>query len=175
MTVRNSRSITSDHRRHDRLLVARYAVGDAQFGQDHEAQDLIRRCSECAALADDIGRLSRAVGQLPAARRPRDFRLTAEQADKLRGSRLERWLRALTGSGWATVRPVAAVALSLGMVMSVVGVLPILGAATPAPASTFDQLPVAGAPSPEHTSYSRNGQGGPVASPGDARIPPGVG
>ena len=164
--MRNSRSLVSDHRRHDRLLVARYAVGDAQFGQDHEAQDLIQRCSECAALADDIGRLSRAVGQLPAARRPRDFRLTAEQADKLRGSRLERWLRALTGSGWAAVRPVAAVALSLGLVMSVVGVLPILGAATPgAPATTTD-MSVGAAPSPDVHRSDTNGMEGPTVAPG---------
>lgn len=170
----NNHSLSAEHRRHDHLLVARFAVGDAGFGQDHEAAELVRRCNECAALAAEIRAISRSVGKLPAAPRPRDFRLTAEQAARLRGSRLDRWLRTITGSGWATVRPVAAVALSVGMVMSVVGVLPILGAATPAPASTFDQLPVAGAPSPEHTSDSRNGQGGPVASPGDAQIPPGV-
>jgi len=168
--VPNNHSLSAEHRRHDRLLVARFAVGDAGFGQDHEASELVRRCNECAALAAEISAISRSVGKLPAAPRPRDFRLTAEQAAQLRGSRLDRWLRTITGSGWATVRPVAAVALSIGMVMSVVGVLPILGAAVPAPASTFDQLPVAGAPSPEQTSDSRNGQSGPVASPGDAQM-----
>jgi hypothetical protein len=127
MTVRNSRSAASDHRRHDRLLVARFATGDAEFGQEREAKDLIRRCSECAALAADITLISKSTAALPAARRTRDFRLTAEQAEKLRGSAFERFFRALSGSGWTVLRPAAGVALSIGLVMSVVGVLPILG------------------------------------------------
>lgn len=134
MAVRNSRSAASDHRRHDRLLVARFAVGDAEFGQEREAKDLVRRCSECAALAADIGLISKGVAQMPAPRRPRDFRLSPEQADGLRGSAFGRFLRSLTGSGWAVVRPVAGVALSIGLVMSVVGFLPIMGGGGPAAA-----------------------------------------
>lgn len=137
MTVPNNSSIAAEHRRHDRLLVARFAAGDAAPGQEHEAQDLVRRCSECAALAADISAISRSVAQLPAPPRPRDFRLTREEADRLRGSRFDRWLRSITGSGWATVRPLAAVALSVGLVMSVVGALPNLGAGAAAPADTF--------------------------------------
>ncbi|MEA2676852.1 MAG: hypothetical protein QOJ81_993, partial [Chloroflexota bacterium] len=124
----NTHSLSAEHRRHDRLLVARFAAGDAAFGQEHEAQDLVRRCSECAALAADIAAISRAVANMPAPPRPRDFRLTTEQAAQLRGSRFDRWLRTITGSGWATVRPLAAVALSVGLVMSVVGFLPVIGA-----------------------------------------------
>src|SRR5687767_5319191 len=139
MAVRNSRSAASDHRRHDRLLVARFATGDAEFGQEREAKDLMRRCSECAALATDISLISKSMAKLPAARRTRDFRLTPDQAERMRGSAFERFFRALTGSGWTVVRPVAAVALSIGMVMSVVGVLPILGfAAGPAAAPVSD-------------------------------------
>jgi LPXTG-motif cell wall-anchored protein len=172
--VPNNHSLSAEHRRHDRLLVARFAVGDAALGQDHEAADLVRRCTECAALAADIRAISGSVAKLPAAPRPRDFRLTTEQAANLRGSRLDRWLRTITGSGWATVRPVAAVALSIGMVMSVVGVLPGLGAAAPAPASTFDQQLVAGVPTPEQTTDNRNESDRPVA-PGTAVLMPTTG
>src|SRR5690242_16863300 len=115
MTVPNS-PISAQHSRHDRMLVARIAAGDAG-AQEHEAQDLIRRCSECAALAADISAIAHSVAQLPAPARTRDFRLSADQADHLRGSRFDLWLRTLTGSRWATVRPVAAVALSVGLVM----------------------------------------------------------
>jgi hypothetical protein len=149
--VPNTHSLSAEHRRHDRLLVARFAVGDAAFGQEHEAQDLVRRCSECAALAADIAAISKSVAKMPAQPRPRDFRLTREQAQHLRGSRIDRWLRTITGSGWSTVRPVAAVALSVGMVMSVVGFLPVIGAANGGPTVT-DALsaPVAaGNPTPE--------------------------
>jgi hypothetical protein len=193
--VPNNHSLSAEHRRHDRLLVARFAVGDVAFGQDHEAADLVRRCSECAALAADIKAISGSVAKLPAAPRPRDFRLTTEQAANLRGSRLDRWLRTITSSGWATVRPVAAVALSVGMVMSVVGVLPMVGAAAPAPPSTVEQHPVAAVPSPvvpspEQTTDNRNSDSGSkiplptlgslvassgdlVSSPGSAQIHPG--
>ena len=161
----NNHSLSAEHRRHDRLLVARFAVGDAAFGQDHEAADLVRRCNECAALAADVRAISGSVAKLPAAPRPRDFRLTADQAANLRGSRLDRGLRTITGSGWATVRPVAAVALSVGMVMSVVGVLPMVGGAAPGPVDTFSAVVAPGQPSPEQTTDNRTGSGRPPASP----------
>ena len=171
----NNHSLSAEHRRHDRLLVARFAAGDAAYGQEHEAQDLIRRCSECAALAADITAISKSVAQLPAPPRPRDFRLTAEQAAQLRGSRLDRWLRTITGSGWATVRPVAAVALSIGLVMSVVGFLPILGAAGPGAIDT-DRVPVfaAGQPTPESSPVERGSNEGPAATSGDLPGPTGA-
>ncbi len=67
----NTHSLSAEHRRHDRLLVARFAVGDAGFGQEHEAQDLVRRCSECATLAADISAISNSVARMPAPPRPR--------------------------------------------------------------------------------------------------------
>jgi hypothetical protein len=132
--------------------VARFAVGDAAHGQEHEARELVRRCSECAALAADIAAISKSVARMPAPPRPRDFRLTADQAAHLRGSRIDRWLRTLTGSGWSTVRPVAAVALSIGMVMSVVGFMPVIGAATGGPTGTQALQPVAVASPPTDRS-----------------------
>jgi hypothetical protein len=142
--------------------VARFAVGDAAHGQEHEAQELVRRCSECAALAADITAISKSVARLPAPPRPRDFRLTAEQAAHLRGSRFDRWLRTVTGSGWSTVRPIAAVALSIGMVMSVVGFLPVIGAASGGPEGTTAQGPVAGLDQPTPAS----GRSADVPAPG---------
>lgn len=170
MAVPNNRSLSAEHRRHDRLLVARFAAGDASGAQEHEARDLVRRCSECAALAADITAISTSVAQLPAAPRSRDFRLTSDQAARMRGSRFDRWLRTITGSGWATVRPVAAVALSIGLVMSVVGALPILGAAgTGAPADTFFAANVPTPVAPESTDGIR------IHSPSTAPVAGGQG
>lgn len=153
----NTDSLTNEHRRHDHLLVARFAVGDAGSGQEHEAQELVRRCSQCAALAADISAISRSVAQVPAPPRPRDFRLTREQAAHLRGSRIDRWLRGITGSGWSTVRPIAGVALSIGLVMSVVGFLPVLGAAMGTPAGTNVLVaPGAGGPTVQTPEASSN-------------------
>ena len=116
--------MASDHRRHDRLLVARLAGGDAYPGELSEARSLVVSCPDCAALAEDIRALSHAVGQLPAMPRARDFRLSAEQAEQVRGSRLERLMRRLSGPGWGTVRPLAGVAISIGLVLSVIGAMP---------------------------------------------------
>ncbi|MDL2334962.1 MAG: hypothetical protein QFC55_02885 [Chloroflexota bacterium] len=170
MAVPNSRSLSAEHRRHDRLLVARFAAGDAIGAQEHEARDLVRRCSECAALAADITAISTSVAQMPAAPRSRDFRLTSDQAARMRGSRLDRWLRTISGSGWATVRPLAAVALSVGLVMSVVGALPILGAAgTGAPADTFFAAIAPTPVAPGSTSGTRIDS--PSTGPGAAPTP----
>ncbi len=122
MNVHNGRSLTrSEHRRHDRLLVTRFAMDDAYPTERDEALKLVESCSECAALAADVRTVATAMPRLPVAPRTRSFTITAEQADRLRGSGLSRWLRTLAMPGWGALRPVAGVALSIGLVMAVVG------------------------------------------------------
>ncbi len=149
MNVHNGSSlIRSEHRRHDRLLVTRFAVDDAYPNEREEALKLVETCSECAALAADVRLVSAVVPRLPVAPRTRDFTITAEQAERLRGSGLSRWLRTLAMPGWTALRPVAGVALSIGLVMAVVG------------AGMPGTLPVA------EFSSDASGQS---AAPGDAR------
>jgi hypothetical protein len=114
-------SSRSDHRKHDRVLVSRLAMDDAYPGEVEEAVRLVASCSDCAALASDIRSISTSLAQLPAPSRSRDFTISIEQAEQLSGSRLSRWLRTLSTPGWSTLRPVAGVALSIGLVMAVVG------------------------------------------------------
>ena len=122
MSVNNGRSLTrSEHRRHDRLLVTRFAMGDAYPSEHDEASTLVANCADCAELAADVKLIASSVSRVPTAPRTRDFMITAEQADKLRGGRVSRWLRSLGTPGWAMLRPVAGVALSIGLVMAVVG------------------------------------------------------
>lgn len=110
-----------EHGRHDRLLVARFAVDDAYPSEVAEARELVAHCAECAALADDIRLLRISTARVGAPRRPRDFRLTSEQAEGLRGSLVERVLRRLSAPGLAPLRPIAGVALSVGLVLAIVG------------------------------------------------------
>jgi hypothetical protein len=114
-------STRSDHRKHDRVLVSRFAMADAYPGEIEEAQNLVATCSDCAALAADIRAISASMARLPTPGRTRDFTITAEQAEKLSGNAVSRWLRTLSTPRWATVRPVAGVALSIGLVMAVIG------------------------------------------------------
>ena len=122
----------ADHRRHDRLLIARFAADDSYPLEIEEARTQIAACSDCAALAQDIRALSRVLANVPTPARTRDFRLTVEQADRLRGSWLERFMRRLAGPGLDTLRPVAGVALSIGLVMAVAGALPSFAPVGPA-------------------------------------------
>ncbi len=154
--------IPSEHARHDRLLVTRYAANDAFASEVAEARALVANCPQCAALAADIQLISAATGRLPMPRRPRDFRLSAEQADTLRGSAIERFLRRLTGPGFAPLRPVAGAAMSLGLALAVVG------AALPAPVAvdeTGRDVQVMQAPA-EGAGEQRD-----VEVPGDAVAP----
>jgi hypothetical protein len=138
VTVHSRGNLNSDHRRHDRLLVTRYAADDSYPGEQGEAETLIASCSECAELAADIRLLSQRTHQLAAPRRPRDFRISAEQADKLRGSWLERFMRGIAAPGWGTaLRPLAGAAFAIGMTLMVVGALP-MSAAQPAGAPPAD-------------------------------------
>jgi hypothetical protein len=122
VNVQNSRqTMRSEHRRHDRLLVTRFAMDDAYPSETAEARQLIDSCAECATLAADIRALSSSMAQLPAAKRTQDFTITADKAEELRGSRISRWMRGLAAPGFGMLRPVAGVALSIGLVMAVVG------------------------------------------------------
>jgi hypothetical protein len=118
-------NLSSEHDRHDPVLVARYAAGDAYESEIFVAKDLVDNCDGCASLAADIRLISAKTAALPAATRPRDFRITPEQAEKLRGSWFDRLLRGFSTPGWSVVRPVAAASLAIGMVLIVVGALPI--------------------------------------------------
>lgn len=96
-------------------------MDDSYPSDRDEAVKLIETCSECAALAADVRSIATAMQRLPVAARTRDFTITAEQAERLHGSRLSRWLRTLAMPSWGVLRPVAGVALSIGLVMAVVG------------------------------------------------------
>jgi hypothetical protein len=103
------------------LLVTRLAADDAFPSEEAEARALIDSCHDCAALAADIAAIRSLTADLPTPRRPRDFRLSTEQAEKLRGSGLQRLLRRLAAPGVAQLRPVAGAAMSLGLALAVVG------------------------------------------------------
>lgn len=118
----------ADHAQHDPLLIAQLAAGDPLPPEQHaEAARLLASCPECARLAADLAAISRAVAQEPVPPRHRDFRFDEERAARLRGSPLTRFLRGLSAPRPGTLRPVAAGALSLGLVFMLAGtVLPRL-------------------------------------------------
>ena len=134
-------SAHGDHARHDRYLIAAHAAGDLSNLDTAAAARLLAECSDCAELHRDLVAIAAAMRALPAiARAPRDFRLSAEQADRLgRGS----WLRSLLrpfGAARSATRPMAAAFTSLGVAgLLVATIVPgLLGSAASAPTRDAD-------------------------------------
>lgn len=111
----------ADHQSHDRLLIARLASGDLPGAAQPAAEALRRTCPECASLARDLAHISRATAALPAPRRPRDFRLSPEQAHQARGSIVRRLMERLSAPRLGVLQPLGAAAMAIGFVLVVVG------------------------------------------------------
>src|SRR3954452_1773069 len=107
--------LPDSHHDHDLTLVAALAAGDAQ-GRDHtRATELVTSCTECAVLRDDLVALTTELRTLPAPRRTRDFRLTADQAASLRPTGWRRLLGAFGGTGFRFAIPVGTAMATLGI------------------------------------------------------------
>ncbi|MEO8208199.1 MAG: hypothetical protein ABI598_04120 [Chloroflexota bacterium] len=113
------------HRTHDLEQISALTSGDATARETELARDLIDSCTECAVLASDLRavvlatRSLRASASMPANRVPRDFRLTGEDAARLRKPRS-------FGLGllrqWRSVRPIQVFGGSLAA-LGLIGIL----------------------------------------------------
>ncbi len=111
-----NRTNLADHAFHDLDLIAASIDGDLPDPQRAAADDLAAACATCADLRRDLVALAAATRALPrSATAPRDFRLDAEQAARLRHrGLLRRLLRPLAAPG-AAARPMAAAFTTLGL------------------------------------------------------------
>jgi hypothetical protein len=114
------------HDQHDQILVVSLASGDlAPDDRDRAtAQSLVESCTECARLHDDIVAIARATHALPPAVRTRDFRLTTEQAAKLRPAGWRRFATGISAPGSIFSR-------QLGLGMATLGIAGLLLSAAP--------------------------------------------
>lgn len=113
---------TADHEQHDALLISRLAADDPLDQADYRlAMALVSGCTECASLAGDLRTVATAVAWEPVPPRRRDFRLSPEQAERARGSGLQRFMRRLALPQSNGLRPLAAGVMSLGLVLVVAG------------------------------------------------------
>jgi hypothetical protein len=104
------------HAAHDPLVVAAYAAGDAGGAELEAASALVAACPACAALDRDLRAIAAALPEMPAPRRARDFRLTAEQAASLRPTRWRRVLAPFAGPRFAFAAPLGSGLAALGLV-----------------------------------------------------------
>lgn len=120
----------TSHSHHDLTIVAALAAEDLVGPDLTEARALVAGCPACAELHDDLRAIALATRDLPAPIRTRDFRLTEEQAGRLRPGG---WRRLIAGFGAPSLR----LARPVGVAMATIGLAGLLLSAAPAPMQTF--------------------------------------
>jgi hypothetical protein len=137
VTERTPNEPTTPHASHDRLLIVAGLEADASAVERSRLERQLRDCADCRALAADLAAISASIrSDLPLPRRPRDFRLSADQAARLRGSPLSRLLERLAAPGFGTLQPLAGVAMALGLTLIVLNSISLpLGGSAAAPAA----------------------------------------
>ena len=103
--------------------MVRFATHDDELQSDEldRARSLLATCPDCRALASDVMTIANATAASQVPSRPRDFRISPEQAAALRGSTWRRFLRWLAAPGGAMLRPLAGTAVAIGLVLVLVG------------------------------------------------------
>ena len=169
MTTFRPDRFTDDHGAHDRPLVVAYASGDLHGDDALAARALIDACRRCAALSGEVAALRSSIAaDLSVPRRQRDFRLGADDAERLRAGLLTRWLRRLGGPGMAVLQPLAGAAMTIGLVLVVAtGVLPGLGMGGGAPAADLAALRASA-----QSNQTQGGAGSDIKSGPGTTVPP---
>lgn len=145
------------HGVHDLLLIAAYVGRDVTDAERDQAAALVAGCADCAALAADLGDVRVSLAALPPPARHRDFRLTREDAARLRprgGRPTDGWRR----PGLRLAQPFAAGLTMLGLAGLLVTAVPLGADAGGASDGATDNAQL------------RLEEAAPAASPGDIGI-----
>lgn len=105
----------SRHTAHDRLLIANLIDRSIDEAERARAEELLAACRECEQLFDDLVALSAATRSMAVPARPRDFTLSAADAERLRVRGWRRLLSAIGSSRDAFSRPLALGLTTLGI------------------------------------------------------------
>lgn len=103
------------HDDHDLTTVAALAAGDLGGDKLEAARALIGSCDACAELHVELQGIATATRALPAPERPRDFRITPEQAASLRPTGWRRFVAAFGSPRFAVARPVGVGLATVGL------------------------------------------------------------
>jgi len=114
------------HADHDLALVAASTTDDLSDAERAGVTDLLAVCADCRELAADLRALATATAALPVPPRRRDYRLTPDQAARLRPGGLRGLLATLASRRFAFAAP-------LGTAMATLGIVGLLVAALPGP------------------------------------------
>lgn len=131
------------HADHDLLVIAAHAAGDATGTDRARAAQLVATCQACAGLFAELQAIQAATAELPAPARTRDFRLSEQDAARLRPAGWRSILASLRSPRLAFPQPVAVGMATLGLVGLLVASLPgpLLTSTSESGASTGAALP----------------------------------
>ena len=115
---------SAGHADHDELWLVAYAAGDLPEPERVAAEELVRSCPDCARLVEELRLIRAATASLPAPRRRRDFRLTADDAARLRPRGWRRLLVPLAGPRFAFTQPLAAGLVTIGIAVLLLATVP---------------------------------------------------
>lgn len=125
--ARLSREMTETspkHAIHDRLLIAALADRTVDAAERARAEAQVAACDACARLHADLVALSLATREMPVPSRPRDFTLSAEDAERLRIRGWRRILGVFGSAGDVFSRPLAIGLTTLGLAGLLLGTIP---------------------------------------------------
>lgn len=164
----------TDHATHDELLIASLLDGPPGGPDRDRAEALVAACDDCAGLQRDLVALAAATRALPTPPRPREFTLSADDADRLRSTGWRRLITAFGSSRDVFSRPLAIGLTTLGLagllVSTIPGVLSGQGGASVALSSVERSDGAAGA-APESSGVNSQAQAAPAAGPSVAPAP----
>jgi hypothetical protein len=126
----------SRHAVHDRLLIANLIDRSVDEAERARAEELLAACRECEQLFDDLVALSAATRLMAVPARPRDFTLSAADADRLRIRGWRRLLAAIGSSRDAFSRPLALGLTTLGIAGLLFATIPSVFTGGPTALST---------------------------------------
>ena len=158
MTESSKPALERDHAAHDPSWMAALASRDPDLStaERASAEAALASCGSCADLFAELVAVSAAIPSAAIPARPRDFTLTAADAERLRSRGLRRWL-----AGIGSVRD--GVTFPLAMGLTTMGIAGLLFATVPAALSGMggaasgpapQELSTVGAPVPERALAS---------------------
>lgn len=164
VTNRTDPPHTHEHARHDELLVAAHAAGDPAERDAGTVAGWIESCADCRRLATDVAAIRVATAALPAPRRTRDFRLSDDDARRLRQGGWRAVARWFASPRLSFAAPLGSALATLGIVGLLVGTTSFgIGAGGAGATAAYDAGSDIAASAPE--VMSAQSAAGPVESP----------
>jgi hypothetical protein len=158
----------SRHAAHDRLLIANLIDRAVDEGERARAEELLAACSDCERLYDDLVALSAATRAMSLPARPRDFTLTAADAERLRVRGWRKLLGAIGTSRDVFSRPLALGLTTLGLAGLIVATIPsvLMGGAASGPelSTVGNAIGDAAGGAPANPEMAIQAPGAPAAS-----------